>query len=67
MFHVEPKRKRASVLAGGGPEEPAGASGVTAYVPRPGDVTGFIDNPNDLLSEERFRAARAVVPRNDLS
>ncbi len=49
------------------PEEPAGASGVTAYVPQAGDVTGFIGNPNDLLWEGRFRAARAVVPRYDSS
>ncbi len=47
------------------PEEPARASGMTAYVPQPGDVVGWIGLPNDSLWEERFARARAARPRDD--
>ncbi len=49
------------------PEEPAKVPGMTAYVPQPGDVVGWIGLPNDSLWEERFARARAARPRDDSS
>ncbi len=47
------------------PEEPARVPGMTAYVPQPGDVVGWIGLPNDSLWKERLRAVWADVPRDD--